>query len=175
MVESGDWERAGIIIDKLIHAKPWDKQLLFVKANLIKSLWIDSDCKNDLILKEAVKHFSKCSLLTGLPEAGINTATLLLLTGRKNDAIIKADETARQCEKLIIEKDDLDEFIFYAIIAEVNLIQERFTAAETLYRRASAQTDKLPKENITNIKLLLKHHAPKSDVIQRIKKAAGIQ
>ncbi len=39
------------------------------------------------LLKDALHLFSRCHLLTGNAEAGINTATLLLLSGNEREAL----------------------------------------------------------------------------------------
>ncbi len=172
-IDIGEWKNAEDIIEKLIVAKPWDKKLLLSKANLRKRMWIKSDCEDTVLLVEAIHLFSRCHLLTGIPEAGINTATLLLIRGRSEEAYEKADDTADYCRKLILEEDQMQEERFAAIIAEANLIKGRYVSAESWYKTAAAQKNPVSKQVRENVNLLLKHLAPESKTEAKIRKAMG--
>ncbi|MCP4647387.1 MAG: DUF4071 domain-containing protein [bacterium] len=167
----GEWDKAEDILDKLTSGRPWDKKLLLSRAHLMKRKWAASGYEDSELLKHAIKHFSRCSLLTGSVEAGINNATLLLIGGREEEAIIKAKETAKRCRKLIMENDQMKESCFAAIIAEVNLISGRFQAAESWYKTAMSQDTSISPSIAENMNILLKYHMPESDTELRIRKA----
>ncbi len=169
----GQWEKANSIIDKLIVAKPWDKRLLLAKAHLRKRMWISSDCKNQVFLAEALHLFSRCHLLTGSVEAGINTATLLLLSGNKKEAYKRADDTARHCRQLIIENDIGEQDNYAVTIAEGNLVRGRLEAAESWYKTAMSKNDFVSEHVIDNMNLLLNHLMPDHDIAVRIREAVG--
>lgn len=169
----GQWEKAEGILDKLIIAKPWDKRLLLAKAHLRKRMWISSDCENQTFLAEALHLFSRCHLLTGSVEAGINTATLLLLSGNKNEAYKRADDTARHCRQLIIENDISEQGNYAVTIAEGNLLRGRLEAAESWYKTAMSKNDSVSEHVIDNMNLLLNHLMPDQDMAIRIREAVG--
>ncbi len=169
----GQWEKAESILNKLLFAKPWDKQLLLAKAHLRKKMWISSDCENHIFLEEALHLFSRCHLLTGSVEAGINTATLLLLSGKKEEAHKRADDTARHCRQLIIENDISEQGSYAVTIAEGNLIRGRLEAAELWYKTAMSKHDTISDQVIDNMNLLLNHLMPDGDIATRIRESVG--
>ncbi len=169
----GQWEKAENILDKLIVAKPWDRKLLLAKAHLRKKMWISSDCENHIFLSEALHLFSRCHLLTGSVEAGINTATLLLLSGKEEEAHKRADDTARHCRQLIIENDTNEQDNYAVTIAEGNLVRGRMEAAELWYKTAMSKHDKISDQVIDNMNLLLNHLMPDHDIAVRIREAVG--
>ncbi|MEA3267201.1 MAG: TRAFs-binding domain-containing protein [Candidatus Fermentibacteria bacterium] len=170
---SGQWQKAESILDKLIVAKPWDKRLLLAKAHLRKRMWISSDCENQVLLAEALHLFSRCHLLTGSVEAGINTATLLLLSGNEEDAYKRADDTSRHCRQLIIENDIGEQDNYAVTIAEGNLVRGRLEAAESWYKTAMSKNDLVSEHVIDNINLLLNHLMPDQAMAVRIREAVG--
>lgn len=125
------------------------------------------------LLEEAIQLFSRCHLLTGSAEAGINTATLLLIGGRQEEARRKAEDTARRCRKIILEKDDFMPEYFAAITAEVHLINGNIAEAESWYRTASSQNRKLPEQVKENMDLLLDYLVLNSETATRIREALG--
>lgn len=169
----GQWEKAESILDKLIVAKPWDKKLLLAKAHLRKKMWLSSDCENHTFLNEALHLFSRCHLLTGSVEAGINTATLLLLSGKKEEAYRRADDTARHCRQLIIENDISEQGNYAVTIAEGNLVRGRMEAAESWYKTAMSKDDCISDQVIDNMNLLLNHLMPDREMAIRIREAVG--
>jgi len=166
-----DWEKAESLLDKLLFAKPWDSKLLLCKAHLRKRMWIASNCENYELLEDSVRLFSRCHLITGSSEAGINTATLLLLSGKEEDAYKKASETSRHCRNLILEGDHELDGYFAAIIAEANLIRGRLEAAESWYETASSQDGSIADKFKENMSLLLEHSVSESKTVTRMRKA----
>lgn len=126
-------------------------------------------CSNHELLEIAVKSFSKCTLLTGSVEAEINNATLLLIAGQRDEAYLKAKEAAHRCRKLIVIKGKSSGICYSAIVAEVNLIQERFLAAESWYKTAVSQSDDIPDYVAENVQLILNHHVPDPKIIAKLK------
>lgn len=169
----GKWEKAEEILDKLIVAKPWSKELLLRKAHLRKKMWIASGCGNHEILADAIRLFSKCHLLTGSVEAGINSATLLLLSGREKEAYKRAEDTARHCRQLIIENDIKHQGSYAVTIAEGNLLRGRLEAAESWYKTAMSKNNRVPDQAIDNMNLLLDHLVPEPEMVIRLKEAVG--
>ena len=169
----GKWEKAENIIDMLIVAKPWDKRLLLAKAKLRKKMWIASGHEDHTLLEEALQLFSRCHLLTGSIEAGINSATLLLLSGRKKEAYKRADDTARHCRLLIMENETHELGYYAATIAEVNLLRGRIEAAESWYKTALSKNNRVSDEVLDNMNLLLDHLVLEPDMAVRIREAVG--
>ncbi len=169
----GQWGKAEGILDKLIVAKPWDRQLLLSKAYLRKKRWMTSGCKDLTLLEEAIYLFSRCHLLTGSIEAGINSATLLLLSGKQEEAYHRADDTARHCRQLIIENDTQHEEQYAVTIAEGNLLRGRLEAAESWYRTALSRNSEASEQVIDNMNLLLNYLMPEPELASRIRKAVG--
>ncbi len=169
----GKWEKAENIINMLIVAKPWDKRLLLAKANLKKKMWIASGQKDHELLEESLQLFSRCHLLTGSIKAGINSATLLLLSGRKKEAYKRADDTARHCRLLIMENKTHELGYYAATIAEVNLLRGKLEAAELWYKTALSKNSRVSEEVLDNMNLLLDHLVPEPDMVVRIREAVG--
>ena len=128
-------------------------------------------CNDHELLEKAIRSFSKCTLLTGSVEAEINNATLLLISGQQEEAYFKAIEAAHRCRKLIVIKGKSSEICYSAIVAEVNLIQERFLAAESWYKTAISQNDRdcVPDYVAENVQLLLNHLVPDPKIIAKLK------
>lgn len=147
--------------------------MLLARADVKKSRWMAAGCDDFHLLGEAIKHYSRCSLITGTVKAGINTATLMLLGGREEEAHERADEIAYHCRKLIMEKDVQRESYLAAVIAEVHMIKGRFHHAETWYKTAYEQCSEMPDHVLVNMNLLLEHHVPDTATILRIRKAVG--
>lgn len=171
LIAREEWEKAEKLLDKLIIGKPWDKKLLLNKAQLRKRMWIASHCENFGYLTESLHLFSRCHLLTGNPEAGINTATLLLLSGKAEDARKKASEVARHCRSRIMNGDrELDGY-FAAVIGEANLILGKLEAAEAWYDTAYSQDNSIAEIFKENMNLILDHTLPESKAVVKIRKA----
>ncbi len=147
--------------------------MLLARADVKKSRWIASGCDDFHLLGEAIKHYSRCSLITGNVEAAINTATLMLLGGREEEAHERAEEIALRCRKLIMEGDVKKESYLAVVIAEVHMINGRFHHAETWYKTAFANSEAMPDHVLTNMNLLLEHHVPDTVIVLRIRKAVG--
>ncbi len=163
------WDKAEAILDRLILGRPWDKKLLLTKAYLDKRKWVVSGCSDHDLLQIAIKSFSRCTLLSGSVEAEINNATLLLISGQREEAYLKAKEAAHRCRKLIVIKGKSSGICYSAIVAEVNLIQERFLAAESWYKTAISQNEYIPDYVAENVQLLLNHHVPDPKIIAKLK------
>ncbi|MCD6587134.1 MAG: DUF4071 domain-containing protein [Candidatus Fermentibacteraceae bacterium] len=157
----------------LIVAKPWDKRLLLAKAQLKKKMWIASGHEDHVLLEEALQLYSRCHLLTGSIEAGINSATLLLLSGKKKEAYKRADDTARHCRLLIMENETHELGYYAATIAEVNLLRGRIEAAESWYKTALSKNNRVPDGVLDNMNLLLDHLVLEPDMAVRIREAVG--
>jgi hypothetical protein len=168
-----EWERADSLLDKLIVAKPWDRKLLLTKAHLRKRKWMASNRKDYDLLLDTIRHFSRCSLLTGSAEAGINTATLLLISGKEDEAYKRAAETARHCRNLILSGDSDLDGNYAAIIAEANLIRGRLEAAESWYEAASSKDSSIADIFKQNMSLLLEHSALESNTVLKLRNALG--
>ncbi|MCK5131180.1 MAG: hypothetical protein KAR40_03405 [Candidatus Sabulitectum sp.] len=173
-ISRGQWDNAEIILNKLIVAKPWDRKLLLSKAYLRKKMWMASDCENHELLIDAEHLFSRCHLLTGSVEAGINSATLLLLSGRDKEAYRRADDTAHHCRQLILESDNHHQESYAVTIAEVNLLRGRLEAAESWYRTALSQESKVSEQVADNMNLLLNHLVTEPEMAAKIRDAAGV-
>lgn len=164
-----EWHEADMLLDKLLIGKPWDKKILLNKAQLRKRMWIAGDCDDYGLLQDALRLFSRCHLLTGDPEAGINTATLLLISGREPEAYRKAAEVAKHCRTLIMMgKRELDGY-YAAIIAEANLIRGRLEAAEAWYETAYSQDSSISEIFRENMNLLIEHIVPETSTVNRIR------
>lgn len=123
-------------------------------------MWMASGCKNGELLDESVQLFSRCHLLTGSIEAGINAATLLLISGKEKEAYKRADDTARHCRQLIIENKVNTKECYAVTIAEVNLLKGRLDAAESWYRTAISKNSEISENATDNMNLLLQHLNP---------------
>ncbi len=136
-------------------------------------MWMASSCKDYSLLEEAIQLFSRCHLLTGSIEAGINSATLLLLSGKEKEAYKRADDTARHCRQLIIENDSLQHESYAVTIAEVNLLRGRLEAAESWYKTALSQSSEVSEYVLDNINLLLNYLVPEPEMEIRIRETLG--
>jgi tetratricopeptide (TPR) repeat protein len=166
-----EWEKAEALLDTLLAGKPWDKKILFTKAQLRKRMWIASEREDYQLMMDALHLFSRCHLLTGNPEAGINTATLLLLSGNHDEARKKAEEIATRCRNLVMKGNrELDGY-FAAVIAEANLIMGRLEAAEAWYDTAYSKDNSVTEIFSENMSLILEHIVPESGAVARIRKA----
>ena len=151
--------------------KPWDKKLLLNKAQLRKRMWIASSCEDYDLLKDCLHLFSRCHLLTGNPEAGINTATLLLLSGEDEEARAKASEVARNCRTHIMEGNKEVDGYYAAVIGEANLIMGKLEAAEAWYDTAYSEDSSIADIFRENMDLILKHIEPESKNAVKIRNA----
>lgn len=134
-------------------------------------MWITSDCEDYELLKDALHLFSRCHLLTGNPEAGINTATLLLLSGNEDEAYAKAAEVARHCRSLILDGERSLDGYYAAVIGEANLIRGRLEAAEAWYETAYSQDNSISEIFKENMNLILAHIVPESKTVVKIRQA----
>jgi hypothetical protein len=134
-------------------------------------MWLASNRDNYELLQDALHLFSRCHLLTGNPEAGINTATLLLLSGNEEEAYRKASEVAGHCRNLIMDGTvELDGYLA-AIIGEANLIRGRHEAAQSWYETACSQDESITEVFRENMNLLLDHTVPESKTVKKIRRA----
>jgi tetratricopeptide (TPR) repeat protein len=124
-------------------------------------------------MEEALQLFNRCYLLTGSIEAGINSATLLLLSGKKREAYKRADDTARHCRLLIMENKKHELGYYAATIAEVNLLKGRLEAAELWYKSALSENSRVSEKVLDNMNLLLNHLVPEPDMVARIRESVG--
>lgn len=167
--EKGDWAKAEKLLDRLLMGKPWDKKLLLSKAKLRKRMWIASNCEDYHLLTDCFHLFSRCHLLTGNPEAGINAATFLLLMGDEQEALRKATEVARNCRTRIMGGNrELDGY-YAAIVAEANLIMGNLEAAEIWYDTAYSEDIKIAESFRENMELILEHIGTESKIAMKIR------
>lgn len=171
LVSLEDWTEAEILLNTLIKVKPWDKKFLLYKAQLRKNMWLASDKEDYALLEDAIHLYSRCHLLTGGAEAGINTATLLLISGNDREAYRKAAEVAKHCRALILDGVKERDGYYAAIIAEANLIRGRLEAAETWYETAHEENSTIADIFQENMNLLLEHIVPESSTVKRIRQA----
>lgn len=171
LVVQEEWAEAEALLDKLISVKPWDKKLLLTKAQLRKNMWLASNREDYSLLDDAVHLYSRCHLLTGAAEAGINTATLLLISGNDQEAYRKAAEVAKHCRAVIMEGIREPDGYYPAIIAEANLIRGRLEAAETWYETAHSENSTIADIFQENMNLLLEHTVPESSTVNKIRRA----
>ncbi|MCK5786955.1 MAG: DUF4071 domain-containing protein [Candidatus Sabulitectum sp.] len=172
-VSLDQWDKAENILNKLIMAKPWDRSLLLAKAHLRKKMWMASGCEDHELLEESIRLFSRCHLITGSVEAGINSATLLLLSGKEKEAVKRADDTARHCRQLIIENNVNHKECYAETVAEVNLLKGRLDAAESWYKTAISKNEKISENAIDNMNLLLEYLIPEEEIETRIREAVA--
>jgi len=166
-----EWDKAEELLDKLLIGRPWDQKLLLNKAHLRKRMWMSSGREDYSLLMETAHLFSKCHLLTGNAEAGINTATLLLLGGNDEEAHKKATEVARHCRMLIMDGNrELDGY-YAAVIAEANLIRGRLEAAQSWYETAYNQDSSIAEAFKENMNLLLEHIVPETKSVKKIRQS----
>ena len=170
-IAAEEWSKAEDLLDKLISAKPWDRKLLLNKAHLRKKMWLSSSCEDYELLKDATHLFSRCHLLTGSPEAGINTATLLLIAGNEDEAYQKAAETAAHCRAVMMDSESEPDGYLLAVMGEANLIRGRLEAAEAWYDAACAQDDSIAEIFKENMNLLIDHIVPETRSILKIRKS----
>ncbi len=170
-IAAEEWGKAEDLLDKLITAKPWDRKLLLNKAHLRKKMWLASGCEDYELLREATHLFSRCHLLTGSPEAGINTATLMLIAGNEEEAYLKAAETAAHCRSMMMDAESEPDGYLLAVMGEANLIRGRLEAAEAWYDAACAQDDSIAEIFKENMNLLIDHIVPETRSILKIRKS----
>jgi hypothetical protein len=165
------WAQAEALLDKLLIAKPWDRSVLLTKAHLYKQMWLTGDRKDHKPMEKAISLFSRCHLLTGSAEAGINTATLLLLSGREDDARRKASEVARHCRNQILEGEHAMDGFLAGVIAEANLVNGMLDAAEGWYETARTQDSTVVIRFRENMLLILEHTLPDKPSADRLREA----
>jgi len=170
-IAAEEWDKAEDLLDKLITAKPWDRKLLLNKAHLRKKMWLASGSEDYELLKDATHLFSRCHLLTGSPEAGINTATLLLIAGNEDEAYQKAAETAAHCRSVMMDSESEPDGYLLAVMGEANLIRGRLEAAEAWYDAACSQDDSIAEIFKENMNLLIDHIVPETRSILKIRKS----
>lgn len=134
-------------------------------------MWLATNRENYDLLKDALHLFSRCHLLTGNPEAGINTATLLLLSGNEEEAYRKAAEVSAHCRNLIMEGTGEPDGYLSAIMGEANLIRGRHEAAQSWYETACFQNESISEVFTENMNLLLDHTVPESKTVKKIRRA----
>ncbi len=134
-------------------------------------MWIASDCEDYDLLKDCLHLFSRCHLLTGSPEAGINTATLLLLSGDNEKARRKAEEVARNCRTHIMEGDKEVDGYYAAVLGEANLVMGNLEAAEAWYDTAYSEDSSIADIFRENMDLILQYTSPESKTAGKIRSA----